>query len=121
VSVYEYRPKVPSRDQLRESMRTGSLRVVFDPTADELLVFWRECERPAVSIFLTEPDWLALLVDPDTHEVIGFHIEAFRQRAVREVPELSAVLTHAACDGESAAQGTAETLAALLGRSATAA
>jgi hypothetical protein len=121
VSVYEYRPKVPSRDQLRESMRTGSLRVVFDPTADELLVFWRECERPAVSIFLTEPDWLALLVDPDTHEVIGFHIEAFRQRAVREVPELSAVLAHAACDGESAAQGTAETLAALLGRSATAA
>lgn len=86
--IYEYHPRLPSAEELAERLRASRMVITYNPLADELLVLWDVPTKPAVSVFLDDPDWLAFRVDPDTHDVVGFHILDYLHRAVREYPEL---------------------------------
>ena len=86
--IYEYHPRLPSPQELAERLRVSRIAVTYNPLADELLVLWDVPAKPAVSVFLDDPDWLAYRVDPDTRDVVGFHILDYLHRAIREYPEL---------------------------------
>jgi hypothetical protein len=87
--VYEYIPRIPSLQELKELMQTSHVTVTYNPLADELFVVWRVPAEFAVSVFLDDPEWLAMRVDPDTNDLVGFHIITFLDRAIREWPELA--------------------------------
>ena len=86
--AFEYHPRIPSPEELAERLRVSRITVTYNPLADELLVLWDLPAKPAVSVFFDDPDWLAYRLDPDTHDVVGFHILDYLHRAVREYPEL---------------------------------
>ena len=82
--TYEYRPKLPSLEELERK----PLLFLYDDVADELVVAFSDPPRPAVSVFLDDPDWLALRVEPDTGEVVAVQIVDYLSRAIHEMPEL---------------------------------
>jgi hypothetical protein len=86
--VYDYPPRIPSPEELAARIRESEVTVRYNPLADELLILWSVPAEFAVSVFLDDPDWLALRIDPDTGELVGFHIVDFLSRAVQEQPEL---------------------------------
>ncbi len=86
--VYNYRPRIPPPDELAARLRESEVSVQYNPLADELLLLWCVPQEFAVSVFLDDPDWLAVRLDPETSELVGFHITDFLSRAVRERPEL---------------------------------
>ena len=73
----------------RGDLRQDQLRFVYDRLADTLYVDFDGHARPAVSVPLDQGDrdYLYLRVDPETHRVVGLHIEAFLAYAVAQHPE----------------------------------
>ena len=71
--------------------------VSYDRRSDTLLVHLCEREREAVSVQADR--YLHWLVDPDTEEVLGFHVEAFLACAVKDLPETINMLDHAELRG----------------------
>ncbi len=82
--AYEYRPKLPSLEELERK----PLLFLYDDVADEVVVAFSDPPRPAVSVFLDSSDWLALRVEPDTGEVVAVQIVDCLSRAVHQMPEL---------------------------------
>lgn len=82
--TYEYEPELPSLEELERKR----LLFLYDDVADELVVAFSDPPRPTVSVFLDDPDWLALRVEPDTGEVVAVQIVDHLSRAIHEMPEL---------------------------------
>ena len=84
--------RIPKSDELEEILLRASLRIHYDPEADDLVVRWAPPEAVAITVPFDEPDWLGLLVDADAGEVIGFHIFDVSTYALVEQPELLGIL-----------------------------
>jgi hypothetical protein len=67
-----------------EEINPAQVVVSFDRRSDTLLIhlFGRDCG----SISVHMANYLYVMVDPDTEESLGFHIEGFVGQAVKDVP-----------------------------------
>ncbi len=79
------------------SVDPSRVLISYDRRSDTLLMHLFGRDRDSVSVqSIGNRYWL---VDPETEEVVGFHIEAFLARAVKDIPELIALLDYAELRG----------------------
>lgn len=76
--------------------------ISFDRRSDTLLVHLFGRGRGSVSVPVS--DYLYVMVDPDTEEPLGIHVEGFLSRAVKEIPEAIELLEYAELRGITAAE-----------------
>src|SRR3712207_3966934 len=69
----------------------------YDRPSDTLLVHLAGRGRPSISVPVDR--YLYVMVDPDTEEVIGIHIEGFLAQAVKEHPRQIDILDYGALRG----------------------
>ncbi len=79
-----------------EEIDPETVVVSFDRRSDTLLIhlFGR---RGSVSVPVA--NYLYVMVDPDTEETIGFHVEGFLGQAIKDVPEAIELLDYAELRG----------------------
>jgi hypothetical protein len=71
--------------------------VSFDRRSDTLLIHLFGRGRGSVSVPVG--NCLYVMVDPDTEETIGFHVEGFLGQAIKDVPEAIELLDYAELQG----------------------
>lgn len=71
--------------------------VSFDLRSDALLIHFFGRGRGSVSVPLG--NYLYVMVDPDTEETTGFHVEGFLSQAIKDVPEAIELLDYAELRG----------------------
>jgi hypothetical protein len=117
-TIRRFQPKLP---ELR-GVDPAHVAVSYDRRSDTLLMHLYGRDRNSVSVQCS-PN-LYWLTDPETEEVVGFHIEGFLARAVQDAPELVNLLDYAELRGvtpaevralRSGALGLRQRLAAWLG------
>lgn len=90
-------------------------RVDYDPDVDSLLVAFGP-QRPAVNVPLTtgERDYVYLLVDLDTDEVVGVEIEDVRAWALARHPAWASLVATASGEPQAVPPAARSSLAAFL-------
>jgi hypothetical protein len=73
------------------------ITISYDRPSDTLLVHLFGRGRPSISVPIDR--YLYVMVDPDTEDVIGIHIEGFLAQAVPEHPQQIAILDFAELRG----------------------
>ncbi len=76
--------------------------VSFDRRSDTLLIHLFGRGRGLVSVPVG--NYLYVMVDPDTEETIGFHVEGFLSQAIKDIPEAIDLLDYAELRGISPAE-----------------
>jgi hypothetical protein len=71
--------------------------VSFDRRSDTLLIHLFGRGRDTISVPVA--NYLYVMVDPETEEIIGFHVEGFLSQAVNDVPEAIDLLDYAELRG----------------------
>lgn len=75
--------------------------ISFDRRSDTLLIHLFGRGRGSVSVPVS--DYLYLMVDPDTEETLGIHVEGFLSQAVKDVPKAIELLDYSELRGITAA------------------
>jgi hypothetical protein len=78
------------------------IQISFDRRSDTLLIHLFGRDRDTISVPVAK--YLYVLVDPETEQVIGVHIEGFLAQAVKDVPAAIALLDFAELRGISPAE-----------------
>lgn len=76
--------------------------ISFDRRSDTLLIQFFGRERDTISVPIAR--YLYVLVDPETEQVVGLHIEGFLAQAVKDVPDSIVLLDFADLRGITAAE-----------------
>jgi hypothetical protein len=85
----QFRPKPLRWDEVDPE----TMVISYDRRSDTLLVHLFGRRRPSVSVPIRR--YLYAMVDPDSEEIIGIHIEGFLSQAVREHPQEITLLDYA--------------------------
>ena len=85
-----------------EAVDPEQIIIRYDRPSDTLLIHLFGRGRPSISV--STDRYLHAMVDPDTEEIIGIHIEGFLAHAVKEHPRWIAVLDDAETRGITAAE-----------------
>lgn len=89
----QFRPKPFRWDEVDPE----TMAISYDRRSDTLLVHLFGRGRPSVSVPIRR--YLYAMVDPDSEEIIGIHIEGFLSQAVKEHPQEIALLDYAELRG----------------------
>jgi hypothetical protein len=84
------------------SLDPARIQISFDHRSDTLLIHLFGRDRDTISVPVAK--YLYVLVDPETEQVIGVHIEGFLAQAVKDVPAAIALLDFAELRGISPAE-----------------
>jgi hypothetical protein len=96
------RKKVDFKPLDLRSVNPSWIEISFDRRSDTLLIHLFGRDRDSISVPIAK--YLYLLVDPETKQVIGLHIEGFLAQAVNDVPAAIALLDFAELRGISPAE-----------------
>jgi hypothetical protein len=91
------RKKVDFKPLDLRSVNPSWIEISFDRRSDTLLIHLFGRDRDSISVPIAK--YLYLLVDPETEQVIGLHIEGFLAQAVKDVPAAIALLDFAELRG----------------------
>lgn len=89
--------KVNLRPIQWDAITPAHIAIAYDRPSDTLLIHLFGRGRPAVSVPVDR--YLYALVDLESERTVGLHIEGFLAQAVKEHPELIAILDHAELRG----------------------
>ena len=98
-----------------DSIVPENVVIYYDRTSDTLLVHLFGRRRPSISVPIER--YLYAMVDPESEQIIGIHIEGFLGQAVKEHPWEIAILHHAELRGITPAEVRALQRAMLESRS----
>ena len=84
------------------SLDPARIQISFDRRSDTLLIHLFGRDRDTISVPVAK--YLYILVDPETQQVVGLHIEGFLAQAVKDIPDSIVLLDFAELRGISPAE-----------------
>lgn len=89
--------RMEPRPFLWDDVDSAQIAIAYDRLSDTLLIHLFGRRRPSVSV--PADRYLYALVDPESEQIIGIHIEGFLAQAVKEHPDEISALDHAELRG----------------------
>lgn len=89
--------QIQPRPFLWEDVDSNRVAISYDCPSDTLLIHLFGRHQPSVSVPIAR--YLYALVDPESEQIVGVHVEGFLAQAVKEHPDELAILDHAELRG----------------------